>query len=83
LRAIKVEISGLLADLDADHDKDAELAELTERLSSLQYRHYNVCFDHDRMQQRLGELLQHVRDSTPEDILHVARFEAERGKASR
>lgn len=78
LRAIKVELSELLAELDADHDKDAEIAELTERLAKLQFKHNMICFDHNRMQERLGDLLE--RPSDP-DVVEYAKWEASRGPA--
>lgn len=81
LRAIKVELSAVLAELDADHDKDAEIVALTERLSDLQAKHYNVCFDHNRMQSRLADLLEHVTAAADPEVVRYARWEAERGKA--
>lgn len=83
VRALKVQLSEVLAELDSDHDKDAEIAELTSRLSALQHRHYNVCFDHDRMQDRLGELLKHVSGSADPDVVRVAEWEASRGRAQK
>lgn len=93
LRAIKLEIDKLLGELDADHDKDDEIAKLTERLHTLQHRHYNVCFDHDRMQGRLAGVLQLVPDDArrgaaeqerrgiAEDVVSMAEWEVKRGKA--
>lgn len=81
LRAIKVEVSALLGELDAEHDKDAEMARLTERLSLLQARHNNVCYDHNRMQERLRDLLPHVRRNADREVVEMATWEATRGPA--
>lgn len=81
LRAIKVQLSELLAELDADHDRDAELAALTERLSLLQFKHYMTCFDHNRMQVRMKDLLEHVSDSADPRVVRMAEFEVSRGAA--
>jgi hypothetical protein len=78
LREIKVRVSEALGGLDADHDKDAEMAKLTERLAHLQCRHHNVCFDHDRMQERMRALL--VSSVVPDpEVAHAAEFEVGRG----
>jgi hypothetical protein len=42
LRALKLEIDTALEVIEADTDKDAELARLTERLSLLQLQHENL-----------------------------------------
>lgn len=82
LRAIKVQVSEALAELDLDHDKDAEIADLTERLAHLQHRHHNVCFDHDRMQERIGALLPHASADADPEVVKLAEFEATRRKAA-
>lgn len=81
LRAIKVEVSALLGELDAGHDLDAETARLTERLALLQARHGNICFDHNRMQERLRDLLPHIRRNADREVVRVAEWEATRGPA--
>lgn len=81
LREIKVRISDLLAELDAGHDKDAELSELTERLARLQLQHHNVCFDHDRMQERMRDLLAHKSDAADPEVVRMAEYEVGRAPA--
>lgn len=81
LRAIKVEVSALLGELDTGHDMDAEVTRLTERLALLQARHSNVCFDHNRMQERMRDLLPHVRRDAERELVRVAEWEATRGPA--
>ncbi len=80
LRALKVQIDDLLGELDAEHDKDKSLAELTERLGLQQHRHHSACYDHNRMQERLRELLKapELRAATDSEALRMARWEANR-----
>ena len=80
VRALKVKLEALLGELDAT-DKDAAIADLTERLGALQARHHNVCFDHNRMQDRLRDVLPAPAENEPEAI-KMARWECERGKVS-
>lgn len=80
VRAIKVRIDELLEELGEEHDKDKALAELTERLATSQFRHRQVCFDHNRMQKRLKEILPPLQDNEPE-ALRDARWEANRDPA--
>lgn len=79
LRAIKAHIAELLSELDADHDKDQSLAQLTARLGLQQLRHHNACYDHNRMQDRLRELLD-TREvqAADSEVLRMARWEASR-----
>lgn len=79
LRAVKVEVSSLLQELDDGHAVDVELAAVTERLARLQYEHHSVRFAHDRMQKRLRDLLPHVADSAPVELVEMATWEAKRG----
>lgn len=79
VRALKVQLDTLLGELDEGHDKDAELAGLAQRVSALQYRHYMACFDHNRMQDRLSAVLQHVSDTADQEEVRLARWEVERG----
>lgn len=79
LRAIKVKIDGLLGEIEGGRDKDAELAELTQRLGVLQLRHYNICFAHDRMQTRLQAVLARFDENDESEDLRMARFEVARG----
>lgn len=78
LRAMKLKIDALLGELEKGRDTDIELAELTERLGRLQARHHNVCFDHNRMQDRLRTVLEGMPDS---QAVRDARFEVNRGPA--
>lgn len=78
LREIKVRVSELLAELDAGHDKDVEISELTERLANMQYKHYMACFEHDRMQERLRDLLAHKSESADPEVVRMAEWEASR-----
>lgn len=82
LRAIKVAVSEALDELDADHDKDREIAELTERLGRLQMKHDNVCFDHNRMQTRMSDLLKIVSTTAHQEVVRVASWEVSRGPVS-
>jgi hypothetical protein len=82
LRAMKVEVSDVLNELDAGHDKEAELASVTERLARLQERLHRVCFDHNRMQDRLRDLLAHKSESADAEVVRMAEFEAARPKYS-
>ena len=84
VRAIKVAVSTALGELDAGHDKDAELAALTERLALLQSRHHNICYDHDRMQDRLAHVLARLDAAGIEDdaTTKSARWEVARGHSA-
>lgn len=77
LRTIKLKVDELLGELETDRNKDAELTELTERLGRLQSRHHNVCFDHNRMQDRLRTVLEEMPNS---QAVRDARFEVNRGR---
>lgn len=80
LRAMKVQLSKLLDDLDAGADKDAQIAELTQRLGSSQHRHHNARFDHNRMQDRLAIVLQALDgQSVAAEDIESARWEVRRG----
>ena len=80
LRSIKVSLSMALAEFDTDHDKDAELAELTARLAHLQCEHHRACFEHDRMQDRLAHVLSRLDASGGDDdeVTRSARWEVGR-----
>src|SRR5690606_14461344 len=79
VRALKVELSEALGELDTGHDKDAEIVELTARLAKLQYQLYWVGFEHNRMQARLCDLLAHVATSADPEVVRMAEFEVSRG----
>ena len=55
-----------------------EIASLTERLAQAQGRLYWVSFEHDRMQERLRDLLTVVPKRAEKEIVGAARYEAER-----
>lgn len=83
IRELKVHIEALLEDLDVGTDKDLRLAELTQRLASLQCRHYNMIHDLKRSRDRLRNLLAWAEAHAPEDleILREARYELGCGRA--
>lgn len=83
LRMIKLQVDELLGTIEAGADKDAELAELTARLALLQHHHQWLAYEHNRMQERLGKLLEIVKAHGIEDTpdIKFARFEFERGPA--
>ena len=52
LRAIKLEVDRLLEVVEADHDKDCEIAVLSNRLGSLQNSYHNLQHDFDVFRRR-------------------------------
>lgn len=80
VRAIKVRLDALLEQLDAGDEKEKYLAELTERLAKVQFRYGRLAFDHNRMQDRLRDILPPPKDDEPEP-LRMARWEVARGHA--
>lgn len=80
LRAMKVAISELLAELDGDFNKDEHIVYLTSRLAHTQHHYGMVCFDHNRMQGRLKDVLPQHDENESEDM-KMARWEANRPKA--
>lgn len=76
LRALKVALAETLDELDAEHDLHADLAAVTKELAHVQYAHYQACFEHDRMQERLRELL---ADNTDAEVVRMAEWEVARG----
>jgi hypothetical protein len=81
VRAIKVAVSAVLAEMDDGRDKDAEIHALTQRLALLQAEHHRVCFDHDRMQDRLAQVIKRMDAMGAEDdqTTTSARWEVARG----
>lgn len=81
LRAIKLHVDESLESLEAGRDKDVELAALTERLARLQHRYQQVCYAHNRMQDRLRAVSAMVNSKRSEDSAHLeaARWEIARG----
>jgi hypothetical protein len=77
-RAVLVELRRLLSE-ESEDDKDRTIAELTERLARTQYRLHSACFEHNRMQARLAEVLPEARDDEPEAV-RMARWEVARGR---
>ena len=55
LRAIKLEVDRLLQAIEADTSKDIEIADLTERLGSLQHAHHNLEHDFSLLTRRQRE----------------------------
>lgn len=81
LRALKTRIDILLGLLSADIDLHTQIAALTQRVARLQHRLGNICFDHNRMQDRLKQLLAHAENHGVDDpdTLQAARWEVGRG----
>ena len=77
-RAVLVELRGLLGE-ESDDDKDRTIAELTERLARTQHRLGDACFEHNRMQERLSEILPEERKEESEAV-RMARWEVARGR---
>ncbi len=81
IRAIKLAVSDLLGELDEGHDKDSEIASLTERQARLQAKYHQLCYDHDRMQDRLADVLQRfdAAGGKADMAIQTARWEVSRG----
>jgi hypothetical protein len=62
LRDIKLKVDEMLEVVEEGADKDAELAQLTERLSKLQYQHNLTGFEYDRAIKRVAALLKLLPD---------------------
>lgn len=83
LLAIKLEVDRLLDSFDEGREKDAELADLRQRLGATQHRLSNLAHDHNRMQDRLRDVLeimdaQQIEES---EAIKYARWEAGRRPA--
>lgn len=84
LREIKLHIDELLGSIEADHDKDKELAELTQRLARVQHYHQSLAYAHDRMQGRLAKLLEVLPAKVVaenKEAVRTLKWEASRGTA--
>ena len=57
LRVLKLKIDEALEVVEAGTDRLDEVAELTERLALLQHHHQWLAYEHNRMQVRLGKML--------------------------
>ena len=81
LRYLKVEISKLIGELDVEHSRDERIVALTKQLTNIQHAHQNICYDHDRMQDRLAHVLG-VLDKAgvkSDETVEYARWEVKRG----
>lgn len=83
LRVIKLKVDELLGAIEADADKDAELAALTQRLALVQHYHQDLAYDHNRMQVRLGKMMEIIAAKGIEETTEIkrAKWEASRGPA--
>lgn len=79
LRAIKLKVDELLGEIEANADKDAELALLTQRLGDLQFHHQSLVYEHNRMQERLAKVLELVPGNVAAEAVKFARWEVVRG----
>ena len=82
LRAIKLEVDELLKSVSEEiNGRHYELAELTQRLGIVQHALSNLSHDHNRMQDRLKELLSLVdpMEANPSTVVGLARWEVARG----
>ena len=85
LRAIKVAVANVLDEFDSGHDKDAELADMTQRLAHCQFELDSVSYAHNRMQERLKAVLamDAIKGHEDCDVIKFAQFEANRVPAKR
>ncbi|OQX14542.1 MAG: hypothetical protein BWK73_09105 [Thiothrix lacustris] len=73
LIALKSEIDGLLGEVDTAK----ELTELTVKLGRVQNQYNNLVHDHNRMQDRMADLL---ADPASVDAVAMAKWEVNRGR---
>lgn len=83
LRVLKLKIDEALEVVEAGTDRLDEVAELTERLALLQHHHQWLAYEHNRMQVRLGKMLDVIDAAgiAETDEIKHARFEVKRGPA--
>jgi hypothetical protein len=81
LRHIKLKVDACLEEIEADTDKDAELAALTQKLGRTQFDLQNLQHDHDRMQDRLSNLVELVEKHEIDggELLKSCKWEVRRG----
>lgn len=83
LRVLKLKIAEALEVVEAGTDQRAELSGLTQRLAELQHHHQWLAYEHNRMQVRLGKMLDVIDAAgiAETDEIKHARFEVKRGPA--
>lgn len=83
LRVLKLKIDEALEVVEAGTDQRAELSGLTQRLAELQHHHQWLAYEHNRMQVRLGKMLDVIDAAgiAETDEIKHARFEVKRGPA--
>lgn len=82
LRAIKLKVDALLESIEEGADKDAEIADLTQRLGKLQFHYQSLVHTHNRMQSRMKALLALVKEPVgekAEETIRFCNFEVNRG----
>jgi hypothetical protein len=81
LRHIKLKVDSALEVIEADADKDAELAALTQKLGRTQCELNNLQHDHDRMQDRMKKLIEIVENNgiAGGELLLSCKWEVRRG----
>lgn len=85
LRHIKLKVDACLEVIEADTDKDAELAAIHQKLGRTQCELNNLQHDHNRMQERMGELVKLVKKHGIEggELLESCQWEVRRGPVAR
>lgn len=81
LRHIKLKVDAALEVIEADADKDTELAALTQKLGREQCKLNNLQHDHDRMQDRMRKLVEIVEKNEIDggELLESCKWEVRRG----
>jgi hypothetical protein len=82
VRALKNELSKALDEYDSGHDLQVELATLTKRLARTQHALSSLAHDHNRMQDRLRDVLAKLPVAEVADReIEFAQWEVSRGRA--
>lgn len=86
LRHLKEAVSALLQEFDSDHEASNEIADLTQRLGATQHTLNNLAHDHNRMQERLRDVLPLLRKAANDaerEAINMATWESNRQPAPR